>query len=602
MTTSSAGHFLERFRHWTATRPDHPAVVFVSEFDGGCGGPQLTYRELDARARAMAHGLAVRRLAGERVLILQGPGLEFAVTILACFLSGAIGTPAPVPEDSGRGDDRLAGIVRDAEVRHVLTTEAAAPTVRAWLERAGLADRVACLTEAELRADEVPLPGPDPYAVAFLQYTSGSTSEPKGVLVTHASLAQNESEIERALGIGADTRIVSWLPHYHDMGLVGLLLTPLYCGGTSYQIAPATFLRRPHRWLQAVSELRGDITVAPDFGYALVTRRTTDDQLAGLDLSRLRVAMNGSEPIHAATLERFAARFAPAGLDPAALTPCYGMAETTLFVSCTPPGSPLRVREVDAAALEAHRLAPPRPGEPRRRLVGSGVSVDLEIRVVDPETGVPLPDGAVGEIWLTGGSVATGYWCNQEATHRTFRARLRREDGGTADDRPYLRTGDLGCLLDGELYVTGRIKEMLIVNGRNLYPQDLERTGRESHPAFGDGAGAVFTVETGDERAPRTVTVAVQEIQGSRLREHDPAELVAALRRSVLAEYEVHLGDVVFVPKGSVARTTSGKIRRTVMREQYRTGGLRELYRAAAAPGTAAPAAARTAGSSAGAR
>ncbi|MBB1242654.1 fatty acyl-AMP ligase [Streptomyces durbertensis] len=565
-----ADHFAKQFQGWVETRPDHPAVAFVEDFDGGCGGPRLTYGELDARARALAGGLVARELTGERVLLLHPTGLDFAVAILGCFLSGAVGTPAPLPESSGRGDARLTGIVADAGVRHVLTSPDARPAVADWLTRAGLLDRVSVHVESELAEPGGSLPAPDPSALAFLQYTSGSTSDPKGVLVTHAALAHNEAQIIRAMDVDEHTRSVSWLPHYHDMGLVGQLLGPLFCGGTSYLMSPMAFLRHPHRWLKAVSELRGTVTVAPDFGYALVTRRTTDRQLAELDLSGLRVALNGSEPIHAATLERFVERFAPAGLDPAALTPCYGMAETTLLVSSTPAGSGFRALDVAAGALADHRLVPGTAGDRTTRLVGSGRVADFDLRVVDPDTSRELPEGHVGEIWVSGGSVAAGYHDNKEATEATFAARLADGEG------PFLRTGDLGALLDGELYVTGRRKEMLIVNGRNLYPQDLELTVRTADPLFHEGATAVFTapVAPGGGEA----VVAVQEARPGRLRDQDPRTMVAATRRALLAEHDVHLGAMVLVPVGAVERTTSGKIRRGAMRERFLADELRALF------------------------
>ncbi|TKG60515.1 fatty acyl-AMP ligase [Prauserella endophytica] len=565
-------HFMSRFRSWVDFVPDEPAIVFVDEFGEvntkDIRGDGLTYRELDERARSLAAGLVGRGLRGARVLLSHPPGLEFTVALLGCFHAGVIAVPAPVPESGGRGDTRLTGIVTDAEVGVVLTTPATAGTVRGWLGRAGLAERVEVLVEADLREGRhEPLPELDPEAIAFLQYTSGSTSEPKGVLVTHRALASNASESRRALGVGWGVRSVSWLPHYHDMGLVGQLLGPMYCGGTAYLMAPMSFLKRPHRWMRLITAVKAHVTVAPDFGYALVTRRTTDEQLAELDLSSLDVVMNGSEPIHAATLDKFAARFAPAGLRAASIMPCYGMAETTLFVTAAPRGTGYVARDVDAAALASNRIAVAEDGRPSRRLVSSGRPVDFDIRIVDPETRAELPPGSVGEIWLAGPSVAAGYWARPDVSQDTFRARL------SGSDADYLRTGDLGGLFDGELFVTGRRKEVLIVNGRNLYPQDIERTIREAHPVTGAGATAVFTVEA---QAP--AAVAVQEVRPADLRTVDVDELVAVLRRAVRAEFELHLADVVFVPTGAIEKTTSGKVRRGATRDAFLVDGLRTLH------------------------
>lgn len=570
-------HFMRHFQNWVDVAPDEPAIVFADEFDDASvndvRGARLTYRELDDRARSFAGGLIRRGLTGARVLLLHPPGLEFTVALLGCFHAGVVAAPAPVPESGGRGDTRLTGIVADAEVGVVSTTPAAAGTVRGWLDRAGLVEQVEVLVEADLaEGPHEELPELDPEAIAFLQYTSGSTSEPKGVLVTHRALASNASESQRALKVGEGVRCVSWLPHYHDMGLVGQVLGPMYCGGTSYLMAPMTFLKRPHRWMQLITAVKAHVTVAPDFGFALVARRTTDEQLAGLDLSSLDVVLNGSEPIHAATLDKFAAKFAPAGLRASSIIPCYGMAETTLFVTAAPRGTGYVVRDVDAAALESNLITAANGDQPSRPLVSSGRPVDFDIRIVDPKACEELPPGSVGEIWLAGPSTAAGYWARPDLTRETFRARIA---GSNVD---YLRTGDLGGLFDGELFVTGRRKEMLIVNGRNLYPQDIERTIRESHPVTGAGATAVFTVED-----PAPAAVAVQEVRPADLKTTDVDELVAVLRGAVRAEFELHLADVVFVPTGAIEKTTSGKVRRGATRDAFIADELRALHTTVAA-------------------
>lgn len=567
--------FVPTFRRSVAGRADHPALVFLADIgpsvEPAARGPHLTYAELDERARRMAAGLTARGLRGERVLLLHPTGLEFPVAMLACLYAGAIAVPAPPPTTFGRGVSRLAGIVEDADVACLVADTTIAGAVRDWLAEAGLAGRVPCLTEPDLAPADGPVPDPDPpdpAAIAFLQYTSGSTSEPKGVAVSHRALGHNLAQIGRALAITPDARGVSWLPHYHDMGLVGQILASMYHGATLRLISPTAFLKRPHRWLAMVSEVRATTAVAPNFAYDLVTDRTTDEQLAALDLGSLDAVLNGSEPIHEATLSRFAARFAPAGLRPEALIPCYGMAESTLMVSAARVGSGRVVRSVDAGELERNRFAPPREGRAARPVVSSGRPVDLDVRIVDPDSGEELPAGGIGEIWIAGGSVANGYWRRPDATAAVFGARL------AGADPAYLRTGDLGVLLDGELFVTGRIKEVLVLNGRNLYPQDLEHSVRAAHPALASHQTAVFAAPYGptSERA-----VAVQEIRPADLRTIDAAGLVEAIRRQVWTEHEVQLGDVVLVPRGSVPRTTSGKTRRGQVREDFLTGALPAL-------------------------
>jgi acyl-CoA synthetase (AMP-forming)/AMP-acid ligase II len=567
--------FIPTFERITKERGNHPALVLLQNFEPGIApgerGPGLTYTELGTRARRMAAGLTANGMRGERVLLLHPAGLEFTVAMLACIYSGAIAVPAPPPTAFGRGVARLAGIVEDAGVACVVADTTIADPVRMWLADSGLNERLRCLTEPELDGGDGAGPAgdvPGPESTAFLQYTSGSTSEPKGVVVSNRALAHNLVQIGKVLRLEPGFRSVSWLPHYHDMGLVGQLLTSLYHGGTVHLMSPTTFLKRPYQWLAMVSELRVRFTTGPNFAYELVTNRTTDAQLATLDLSSLDAALNGSEPIHEATLSRFAAKFGPAGLRPQALMPCYGMAESTLMVSATPLGTERVARFVDTGELERHRFVPATDGGAARPVVSSGRPVDLDVRIVDPDTREELPENRVGEIWIAGESVADGYWGRSDATAATFGARLA---DGAGSDATYLRTGDLGALADGELFVTGRIKEVLVLNGRNHYPQDLERTVRAAHSALAANQTAVFAAPFG-ETAERAV--AVQEVRPADLRTLDPAELAGLVRRKVWLEHEVQLGDVVFVPRGSVPRTTSGKIRRGQVRDLFLGGGL----------------------------
>lgn len=577
----TAREFIPTFERIVKEHGQHPALVLLRNLEPGIApgerGPGCTYSELDARARRMAAGLAAAGMRGERVLLLHPTGPEFAVAMLACMYSGAIAVPAPPPTALGRGAARLAGIVEDAGVACVVADTTIADAVRTWLAEAGLAERTRCLTEPELDGGDVQDPSarpPDPAATAFLQYTSGSTSEPKGVVVSHRALGHNLAQIGKVIRLEPGVRSVSWLPHYHDMGLVGQLMASLYHGGTVYLMSPTAFLKRPYQWLAMVSELRARITTGPNFAYELVTNRTTDAQLAALDLSSLDAVLNGSEPIHEATLSRFTARFGPAGLRPEALMPCYGMAETTLLVSATPVPADRVVRRVDTGELEQHRFVPAAAGDGARPVVSSGRVVDLDVRIVDPDTHEELPGHRVGEIWIAGESVADGYWGRPDATAATFGARLAGGADGTAGDTAYLRTGDLGVLVDGELFVTGRIKEVLVLNGRNHYPQDLERTVRAAHAALAANQTAVFAAPFG-ETAERAV--AVQEVRPADLRRLDAAELADLVRRQVWREHEVQLGDVVFVPSGSVPRTSSGKIRRGQAREMFLGGGLPAL-------------------------
>jgi acyl-CoA synthetase (AMP-forming)/AMP-acid ligase II/acyl carrier protein len=365
--------------------------------------------------------------------------------------------------------------------------------------------------------------------------------------------------------------VVGWLPLYHDMGLIGNVLQPLYVGARAVLLSPLTFLQRPALWLAAVARYRATTSGGPNFAYDLCARKVGEEEKAGLDLSSWSVAFNGAEPVRAETVERFAAAFAPCGFRRAAFFPCYGLAEATLFVTGGAPGAGPVIRPVDAAALERHQVADAPPGAPGRALVGCGrAAAGQAVRIVDPESGAPCAPGRVGEVWVAGPSVAAGYWGRPEETARTFGARL-------AGEGPFLRTGDLGFLADGELFVTGRRKDLIILRGRNHYPQDLERTAEASHPALRPGCGAAFGVDRdGEERL-----VILQEVERSAA---DPAGIADAVRRAVAGEHEVAVEEVVLVRSGTVLKTSSGKVRRAACRAAYLAGELAVVARTGAVP------------------
>ena len=452
---------------------------------------------------------------------------------------------------------------------------------------AGTAAEADGATEADVAA-KGKLPSPGPEDLAFLQYTSGSTSEPRGVMVSHANLLDNLRLIQRSFGLRPDTRIGGWLPPYHDMGLMGTLLLPLFLGTESFVMSPSTFLRRPVLWLEMIGTHGIELSPAPNFAYDMCVRRITDEQVARLDLSRWRWAVNGAEPVHASTVRDFTRHFAPSGLRPEALCPSYGMAEVALFVCGGPSATAPVLCEVDGAALAQHRLRPARGAHESRVLVGSGPLPDggsgplptgegagadgadgFDLRIVDPASRRELADGEVGEIWLRGASVARGYWGLEEETGRVFHAR-------TADGTgPFLRTGDLGVRHGGQLYVTGRIKEVLILNGRNIYPQDIERAARARHPVCAEGFGAAFTVPVGD-RDERMVLV--QEIRARDLDEPGLREVAHGLMADLSAEFGLAMANIVLVPPGAVLRSTSGKVKRVAMRELFTRGSLAPVF------------------------
>lgn len=558
--------FVNLFRSRVAEHADKRALVFLRESGSSMTEEGVSYRDLDARARRVAAWLQENAAPGERAILLFPPGPEFVVGFLGCLYAGVIAVPAPLTAAGGNGASRCRALAVDSQASVILTESSLAATVRDWIRHHILPGHV-----RHAATDMLPTISPRAWkplkltakTTALLQYTSGSTDLPKGVAVTHGNLMHNQHLIRQALGTGGDIKMVGWLPHFHDMGLIGQLLHPLYLGGTTHFMSPLTFLMRPHRWLWAISRFRGTVSVAPNFAFGLAADRVTDEQLAELDLSSLRMLCNGSEPVQHDTLQAFIERFRHAGLDERAILPCYGLAESTLFVTGT-KGRGMVTRTADPQALERHKLRDAASPANGSVLVSCGIPTGVTARIVDPRTRRPLPDGDVGEIWVRGASVATGYWNRPAESVQTFRAT------STDGEFPFLRTGDLGVLDEGELYVIGRLKEVLIINGRNLYPSDIERAACRAHPALDKGRAAAFAI---GERSDQVVLV--HEVNAARLREAGADELAGLVRRKVRAELDVHLTHVVMVGSGAVAKTTSGKVRRRLMRAKFLSGELK---------------------------
>ncbi|MFJ1584977.1 fatty acyl-AMP ligase [Streptomyces sp. NPDC088197] len=545
-------------RH-AAELPDKDAYFFLPGSAPGAEAQRLTYAALDAEAKRIASWLQEHGAVAGQVLLLYPSGLDFVAAFVGCLYAGSVAVPAPLPGDQGNQAARLTGIVRDAEVRAVLTDSANEPAVSAWLRESGVTGVAVLASDDPAQGDARAWTSPQLTAdsLAFLQYTSGSTSEPKGVMVSHGNLMANQLAIQHVLGTHQDSRMGCWLPAYHDMGLIGHILHSLYVGGSTALMSPVSFLMRPVRWLQMISEYGVAVSGSPNFGYDLCLRRVTDEQLATLDLSKWQHASNGAEPIRAETVRAFTERFAPAGFRPESVSPCYGMAETTLLISGVRADQNPVFRTVDAAALEQGRLRDAPRGGGTRDLVGSGVvdPADFSVKIVDPDERCEQPEGGVGEIWVKGASVSSGYWKRPDTNAEIFDAAIVSAAGS---DPGWLRTGDLGVLDAGQLYVTGRLKEMILINGRNIYPHDVEREVQSLHPAFRGGAGAAFSVDDGEEHL-----VLVQEFR--RGAAQDPAELCAEVRAHVRREFQASCS-VLLVRPATVRKTTSGKIQRTLMR------------------------------------
>ncbi|WP_433331278.1 fatty acyl-AMP ligase [Spirillospora sp. CA-294931] len=566
--------FVELMCARAAEHGDRTALIFSADplrAPSEQADPTLTYADLDRAARRIAALLQARFAAGDRLLVLHPSGPGFARTFLGCVYAGMIPVPAPSPDGYQRQADRLAAVARDSAAVGALADAADLDVLKAWAKEQNLTG-LDCLAP-DLPEEELPAPGAwrpppvDPHALVFLQYTSGSTSEPKGVMVDHANLLANAHILAAVTGMTGDRAVGGWLPMHHDFGLIGLLLSPLILGGRSVLMPPMAFVKRPHAWLALIDRYGIDYSPAPNFAYDLCVQRVTDEQLADLDLSRWRCAVNGAEPVLAATVEAFTRRFAAAGLRPEAMLPGYGMAEATLVISGNGTGRTAVITEVDAAGFGRGELRPPVPGAPTHRIVGSGRAERIDVRIVDTESGLVLPDGRVGEIWVRGPNIARGYWGRPEETRRTF-------DAVTSDgERGFLRTGDLGILHDREIYVTGRTKELIIVRGRNLYPQDLEAATRGAHPALDRGVGAAFSVGVPEEEV-----VIVREIRTGRREPAELARIAASVRDRLNRDVGVAVHGVVLVRPGTVARTTSGKIQRTLVRRQFLDGELPVLH------------------------
>ncbi len=552
---------------WRAKRqPDNVAYTYL--VDGMAEEVNLTFGDLDRMARTIGADLQKQGMEGERALLLYPPGLDYIAAFFGCLYAGVVAVPA-YPPRLNRPVPRIQAIVADSRPAAALTTTAILENIESRFEHTPDLAALAWRNTEQLPGgleDAWQDPGVSPNTLAFLQYTSGSTSAPKGVMLSHGNLMHNLKIIDHGFQIDEAAVGVFWLPSYHDMGLIGGILEPMYVGGRSILISPVSFLQRPLRWLQAITRYQGTISGAPNFAYDLCVKKIRPEEREGLDLSTWQTAFCGAEPIRAETLDRFAETFAPHGFRRAAFYPCYGLAEGTLLVSGGEGAGIPVVKAVQRADLMENRVVPAAGSEGGSQLlVGSGGSLPGQrIRIVDPVTCLPCAPEEVGEIWVSGPSVAQGYWGRPEETEGAFRAHLADTGAG-----PFLRTGDLGFIHEGELFVTGRLKDLIIIRGRNYYPQDIEGTVENSHPALSPSAGAAFSIEQGGEER----LVVVHELA----REHrnaDADEVIAAVRRAVTGHHDLQVQAVVLLKPHSIPMTSSGKVKRHACRAGFLDGTL----------------------------
>ena len=560
------GTLVDLLRMRAFEMPDRRAYTFLSE--SGTGRCDLSYAELDRRARAIAGYLQSLGPMERPALLLYPTGVEFVAALFGCLYAGIMAIPAPLPV-SRRDRPRAQKILADSQAAFGLTTAAAMVALEAdaYITSSGepcrwLASDVIDDAFADVWRD----PGVRRDAVAYLQYTSGSTADPKGVMVTHSNVLHNAASIDEALVHTAESVSVSWLPHFHDMGLIYGLVEPLYGGFPAVLMPPMSFIQQPVRWLDAIAAFHATHSGGPNFAYDLCARNVTDEQRQGLDLRSWRVAFNGAERVCSETLARFAQAFEPCGFVASSFRPAYGLAEATLEVTCgTGDGAPL-VCAFDAESLEHHTVVEVADARPiRRTLVGSGrASRDTQVVIVNPTSLTPSAPNEVGEIWVSSPSVAAGYWRQPEESARTFRAQLR---GGP--DVTFLRTGDLGFVHRDELFVAGRLKDLIIIRGHNHYPQDIELTAANADAELRPGGGAVFSVDSTDSER----VVVVHEVKRTS-RQPDVPAISAAIRRAVSEHHRLRVHAVALVKPGTVPKTSSGKVRRHACRQMFLSGSL----------------------------
>lgn len=574
---SEAHSLIDLLERWVDRQPDSPLFTF---WHGEGQEPTTwTYQKMAAHAKAIAVELKRRGLSGKRAVLLYPPGLDYIAGFLGCLYAGVIAVPAYPPDPSRleRTLPRLQSIIQDCQGQIILTdsmihsmaqvlgTHAPDLVELEWLATDLLSDDLAQEWERQSISREM---------LAFLQYTSGSTGDPKGVMLSHGNLLANLDLIQHGFGVkpGVDSG-VSWLPPYHDMGLIGGILGTIQIGAHTILMSPLTFLQHPYLWLKAISDHKATASGGPNFAFEMCARKVTPEQKASLDLSHWKVAFCGAEPILPGTVDHFSRAFADCGFDPKAFYPCYGLAEGTLIVSGGTRGQGEVRKTLHKNNFLKHEITTLEEDvEDSLTLISCGHNLPgQEIRIVRPDTLHPCEDGQIGEILVQGPSVAQGYWNQSELTQETFQVRIPSTGEG-----PFLRTGDLGFLDQGELYVTGRLKDLIIIRGQNHYPQDIERTLEETDPIFRPGCSVAFSITQDFEE--KLILVAEADARKLAHPEQDLPALASKIRASVLSHHEIKPHQVLLIQKGSLPKTSSGKVRRNATREEFLEGSLEILH------------------------
>lgn len=562
---NKAATLIDRLEQHAVSRLQRVAYRFINAQTDETD--RMTYGELRDAARRVAAFLLDKVATGDRVAICCTPSLDFVRAYIGCLYAGVIAVPTCPPARPADWEG-LSRILKDSGCKALLSDDLLAPVLREKVSQIGRSVPIYAVSEASGHDAAQSLPAVAAGDVAFLQYTSGSTGTPKGVIVTHGNLMANEAAVERAFGHDDDSDLLGWVPMYHDMGLIGIALQPLYLGTTSTLMSPQAFLKSPLSWLCAISRYRPHTSGAPNFAFELCLKAAEAEDVSDLDLSSWRVAFNGAEPIDADTMSRFAEYFSRVGLPHDAIYPCYGLAESTLYVSGHRRGKAFHIEEVDREALKRNQLDPPAAGKASNRLVGTRNICGHDIRIVDPDSGVEKAAGNVGEIWLKNPSVAQGYWGNAEATARIFQAFTAKGEG------PYLRTGDLGALYKDSLFITGRVKDMIILNGRNFYASDIEKAVQGQDARLRLGYGAAFGLSNGGQEA----LVLVQAVKQKDMVPEEAEQVCAEIKKTILREIGVPVARIVLIHSRTFPRTSSGKIRRNECRQMLIQDELQIVY------------------------
>lgn len=576
--TLDASSWVDLLRRRAIQQPEQKVFRFLGYEEGQ--DASMTYGELDRRARAIAAPLQALGVVGQRVMIMYPPSIEYITAFFGCLYAGATAVPTYPPRTKRNLSlHRLQHIIKDAQPVVGLTTPEILATLKNGAEAAPLVTQLHWLTSCANTAgaeDFWQETHNESDTLAYLQYTSGSTGSPKGVMVSHGNLLHNAKLSREHFEFHPGTHMVNWLPPYHDLGLILSIFQPIYTGFLVTFMSPFSFVQHPLRWLHAISDFKGTATCAPNFAYELCSNKVTDADLATLDLSSLEWVGNIAEPVRSTTIERFCKIFAPCGLRPEALYPAYGLAEATLFVTGGMRTAQSIYLPIQKSALERQQVVPAAPEcDDAYTLVGCGhVLGGQKVIVVDPETCIELPPAQIGEIWIAGPSVTQGYWNKPEATAEVFEAYLADTGEG-----PFLRSGDLGFFKEEEIYVTGRRKDVIIVDGRNHYPQDIELTAGTSHPAIRPGLCVAFSVDIEDQEQ----LVVIAEIDqrycptgrlhasGTPL---DPQAVIKAIRQSISEQHDVHAHQILLLKPEGIQKTSSGKVKRRTCRTDYLLGDL----------------------------